>query len=144
MDPALLTEQVRGLKAHGTTTKENEANWIPSHAPAPGRSRRHRLRPSRAEGIGYGTRNQVDGMRAAAKGDVREAWNHWVDRRNLVSARAALRTATAHRYTDMLHERVVAIAINHASGAAVAHALRSVELSDVAKRPVPVVAAPDL
>ena len=36
-----------------------------------------------------------DGMRAAAQGDVREAWNHWVDRRNLVSARAAIRTATA-------------------------------------------------
>ena len=36
-----------------------------------------------------------DGMRAAAQGDVGEAWNHWDDRRNLVSARAAIRTATA-------------------------------------------------
>jgi hypothetical protein len=36
-----------------------------------------------------------DGMRAAAHGDVREAWNHWVGRRNLVSAGAAIRTATA-------------------------------------------------
>jgi hypothetical protein len=36
-----------------------------------------------------------DGMRAAAQGDVREAWSHWVDRRNLVSARAAIRTASA-------------------------------------------------
>jgi len=36
-----------------------------------------------------------DGMRAAAQGDVREAWNHWIDRRNMVSARAAIRTATA-------------------------------------------------
>jgi len=36
-----------------------------------------------------------DGMHAASQGDVREAWNHWVDRRNLVSARAAIRTVTA-------------------------------------------------
>src|SRR6516164_1389059 len=52
--------------------------------------------------------------------------------------------ALAHCYTDMLHDRIVSIAIDHTSGAAVAHALRSVELSDVAKRPVPVVAAPEL
>ena len=36
-----------------------------------------------------------DGIRAAARGDVRQAWSHWADRRNLVSARAAIRTATA-------------------------------------------------
>jgi MoaA/NifB/PqqE/SkfB family radical SAM enzyme len=36
-----------------------------------------------------------DGMRAAARGDIREAWSHWVDRRNLVSARAAIGTFTA-------------------------------------------------
>jgi hypothetical protein len=52
--------------------------------------------------------------------------------------------AVAYCYTDMLHDRIVTIAINHTSGAAVAHALPSVELPDVAKRPVPVVAAPEL
>jgi len=26
-----------------------------------------------------------DGMRAVAQGEVRQAWSHWVDRRNLVS-----------------------------------------------------------
>jgi hypothetical protein len=31
-----------------------------------------------------------DGMRAAVRGDIREAWSHWVDRRNLVSTRAAI------------------------------------------------------
>ena len=31
-----------------------------------------------------------DGMRAAARGDARQAWSHWVDRRNLVSAGAAV------------------------------------------------------
>ena len=36
-----------------------------------------------------------DGMRAAARGDARQARSHWVDRRNLVSAGAAIRTATA-------------------------------------------------
>jgi len=36
-----------------------------------------------------------DGLRAAARGDVRGAWRHCVDRRNLVSVRAARRTAGA-------------------------------------------------
>ena len=36
-----------------------------------------------------------DGIRAAARGDVWQAWSHWADRRNLVSARAAIGTATA-------------------------------------------------
>lgn len=34
-----------------------------------------------------------DGLRAAARGDVRRAWGHWADRRNAVSLRAAIRTA---------------------------------------------------
>jgi len=34
-----------------------------------------------------------DGLHAAARGDVRQAWSHWADRRNLVSVRAAIRTA---------------------------------------------------
>ena len=36
-----------------------------------------------------------DGMRAAARGDFRQAWGHWIDRRNLVSGRAAIRTVRA-------------------------------------------------
>jgi len=36
-----------------------------------------------------------DGLRAAARGDFRQAWKHWIDRRNLVSGRAAIRTARA-------------------------------------------------
>ena len=36
-----------------------------------------------------------DGIRAAARGDVWQAWSHWADRRNLVSARAAIGTARA-------------------------------------------------
>jgi len=36
-----------------------------------------------------------DGMRAAARGDFRQAWGHWADRRNVVSAREAIRTARA-------------------------------------------------
>jgi len=52
--------------------------------------------------------------------------------------------AVAHCHADMLHDRIVAIAIDHASGAAVANTLSSVEVSDVAQRPVPVVAAPEL
>jgi MoaA/NifB/PqqE/SkfB family radical SAM enzyme len=34
-----------------------------------------------------------DGLRAAARGDIRRAWSHWADRRNVVSLRAAIRTA---------------------------------------------------
>jgi MoaA/NifB/PqqE/SkfB family radical SAM enzyme len=36
-----------------------------------------------------------DGVRAAARGDFRQAWRHWTDSRNVVSARAAIRTARA-------------------------------------------------
>jgi hypothetical protein len=36
-----------------------------------------------------------DGLRAAGRGKVREAWNHLADGRNLASARAALQTLTA-------------------------------------------------
>ena len=36
-----------------------------------------------------------DGLRAAAHGDFRQAWGHWIDRRNLVSGRAAIRTVRA-------------------------------------------------
>ena len=36
-----------------------------------------------------------DGMQAAARGDVRQAWHHWADHRNLISAQAAMRTARA-------------------------------------------------
>jgi len=34
-----------------------------------------------------------DGLRAAARGDIRQAWSHWADPRNVVSLRAAIRTA---------------------------------------------------
>jgi len=34
-----------------------------------------------------------DGLRAAARGEIRQAWGHWADRRNLVSVRSAIRTA---------------------------------------------------
>jgi hypothetical protein len=44
----------------------------------------------------------------------------------------------------MLHHRIVAIAIDHARGAAIAHALRPVEIPDIAQRPVPIMAAPQL
>ena len=43
---------------------------------------------------------------------------------------------------DMLHDRIVAIAIDHARGAAVAHALGPVEFPYVAERGVPMMAAP--
>src|SRR5262249_49204922 len=33
-----------------------------------------------------------DGLRAAARGDVRQAWSHWADGRNVTSLRAAIRT----------------------------------------------------
>ncbi|MBV8133857.1 MAG: radical SAM protein [Alphaproteobacteria bacterium] len=36
-----------------------------------------------------------DGVRAAAHGDFRQAWHHWTDGRNVVSAREAIRTARA-------------------------------------------------
>ena len=36
-----------------------------------------------------------DGLRAAMRGDLRQAWNHWADRRNLVSARDAIQTVTS-------------------------------------------------
>lgn len=36
-----------------------------------------------------------DGLRAAMRGDLRQAWNHWADRRNLVSAREAIQTVTS-------------------------------------------------
>jgi hypothetical protein len=36
-----------------------------------------------------------DGVQAAARGDFRQAWAHWIDPRNLVSGRAAIRTARA-------------------------------------------------
>jgi hypothetical protein len=41
-----------------------------------------------------------DGVRAAAHGDFKQAWGHWADRRNLVSARAAARTAKAWMRTS--------------------------------------------
>ena len=34
-----------------------------------------------------------DGLRAAARGDIRQAWSHLADRRNVISVRAAMRTA---------------------------------------------------
>ena len=34
-----------------------------------------------------------DGLHAAGRGDIRQAWSHWTDRRNVVSVRAAIRTA---------------------------------------------------
>jgi MoaA/NifB/PqqE/SkfB family radical SAM enzyme len=34
-----------------------------------------------------------DGLRDAARGEIRQAWRHWVDRRNVVSLRSAIRTA---------------------------------------------------
>jgi len=36
-----------------------------------------------------------DGVRAAARGDFRQAWQHRTDRRNAISARAAIETARA-------------------------------------------------
>ena len=36
-----------------------------------------------------------DGVRAAARGDFRQAWKHWTDSRNVASAQAAIRTARA-------------------------------------------------
>jgi hypothetical protein len=36
-----------------------------------------------------------DGLRAAMRGDLRQAWKHWADRRNLVSAREAIQTVTS-------------------------------------------------
>ena len=45
---------------------------------------------------------------------------------------------------DMLHDRIVAIAIDHARGAAVVHALGPVEFPYVAERAVPIMAAPKL
>ena len=36
-----------------------------------------------------------DGVQAAARGDFRQAWHHWTDGRNVISARAAIRTARA-------------------------------------------------
>ena len=36
-----------------------------------------------------------DGVQAAARGDFRQAWQHWTDGRNVISARAAIRTARA-------------------------------------------------
>jgi MoaA/NifB/PqqE/SkfB family radical SAM enzyme len=36
-----------------------------------------------------------DGVRAAARGDFRQAWDHWADSRNVVSGLAAIRTARA-------------------------------------------------
>jgi hypothetical protein len=42
---------------------------------------------------------------------------------------------------DMLHDAVVAVAVDHARRAAVTQALRAVELRDLAERPVPVVAS---
>ena len=50
----------------------------------------------------------------------------------------------AQRHANVLHDRVDPVAINHASGAAVAYALSSVEISNIAERPVPVVTAPQL
>ena len=41
-----------------------------------------------------------DGVRAAARGDFRQAWGHWADRRNLISAQAAARTAKAWMRTS--------------------------------------------
>ena len=60
-----------------------------------------------------------------------------------VAARGRLH-AVADGEADMLHDRIVAVAIDHAGSAAVAHALSSVEVSDVAERPVPVVATLEL
>jgi hypothetical protein len=50
----------------------------------------------------------------------------------------------AYRYADMLHDRIVAIAIDHARGAAVAHALGPVEFTYVAERAVPMMTSPKL
>src|SRR6516225_1135431 len=50
----------------------------------------------------------------------------------------------AHRYADVLHHRIVAVAINHASRAAIAYPLSSVEVSDIAEWPIPIVTAPQL
>jgi hypothetical protein len=36
-----------------------------------------------------------DGLRAAVRGNVRQAWKHWADRRNVLSAREAIRTVNA-------------------------------------------------
>jgi len=36
-----------------------------------------------------------DGVHAAARGKIREAWTHWTDRRNLISLRAAIGAANA-------------------------------------------------
>ena len=36
-----------------------------------------------------------DGLRAAVRGDLRGAWIHWADRRNLVAAREAIQTVTS-------------------------------------------------
>ena len=36
-----------------------------------------------------------DGMHAAVRGDLRQAWRHWIDRRNWISLRAAMGTAKA-------------------------------------------------
>jgi len=52
--------------------------------------------------------------------------------------------AVADRYADMLHDRIIAVAIDHAGSAAVTYTLSSVKVADVAERPVPVVAAPEL
>jgi len=36
-----------------------------------------------------------DGVQAATRGNFRRAWRHWTDGRNVISARAAIRTARA-------------------------------------------------
>lgn len=40
-------------------------------------------------------RRDAAGVRAAAHGDFRQAWDHWADSRNVASARAAIRAASA-------------------------------------------------
>jgi hypothetical protein len=44
--------------------------------------------------------HHVGVARAAVRGDVREAWRHWTDRRNLTSLRAAMQTAKARMRTE--------------------------------------------
>src|SRR5262245_13656443 len=60
-----------------------------------------------------------------------------------ISVRCGAQTF-AQRDADVPHDRIVAIAVDHARGAAVTHALASVDVPNVAEGPVPRVAAPDV
>ena len=50
----------------------------------------------------------------------------------------------AYRHADMLHDQIVAVTIDHARGAAIAHALGPVEFLYVAERSVPMMTSPKL